>query len=105
MKTIAIFLGTAALLVSAPAQRTFTGVITDRMCGADHAMMNVKPDSKCVRECVKAGSAYALIQAGKVYTLSNAKAADAFAGQKVKVAGVLDEKAGVIAVDSISPIK
>lgn len=105
MKTIAIFLGAAALLVSAPAKRTFTGVITDKMCGANHSMMNVKPDSKCVRECVKAGSVYALAAAGKVYTLSNAKTADAFAGQRVKVAGALDEKTGTITVDSISPVK
>jgi len=94
MKTIAIFLGAAALLVSAPAKRTFTGVITDKMCGADHSMMNVKPDS-----------AYALVAGGNVYTLSNAKTADAFAGQKVKVAGALDEKTSTIAVDSISPMK
>lgn len=105
MKTIAIFLGAAALLVSAPAKRTFTGVITDKMCGANHSMMNVKPDSKCVRECVKAGSVYALAAAGKVYTLSNAKTAEAYAGRKVKVEGTFDEKANTIAVDSISPMK
>ncbi len=105
MKTIALFLTAGALLLAAPAKRTFTGVITDKMCGADHAMMNVKPDAKCVRECVKAGSAYALLDGGKVYELANAKAADTFAGQKVKVSGTLDEKTNIISVDSISAAK
>lgn len=105
MKTFVIFVGAAALLVSAPARRTVTGVLTDKMCGADHSMMHVKPDSKCVRECVRAGSAYALAAGGKVYTLTNSKTANAFAGQKVRVAGTLDEKTGTIAVDSISAVK
>jgi hypothetical protein len=38
-------------LAGAPA--TFTGVITDTMCGADHKAMGISPDSKCVRECVR----------------------------------------------------
>jgi streptogramin lyase len=105
MKTIAIFLCAAALLVSAPARRTFTGVLTDKMCGADHSMMKVKPDSKCVRECVKAGAPYALAAGGSVYTLSNAKGADDYTGQKVRVAGTLDGKTGTITVDSITPAK
>jgi hypothetical protein len=37
-----------------------------------------------------------------VYVLSNAKAADAFAGQKVKVSGTLDAKAATIPVDAIT---
>ena len=105
MKTIAMILLAAAAALAAPANRTFTGVITDKMCGADHSMMNVKPDAKCVRECVKAGSEYALVSGGKVYTLSNAKSADTYAAQKVTVTGTLDEKTNTIAVNSISPAK
>jgi hypothetical protein len=103
MRTLIVFFGAAALLVSAPAKRTFTVIVTDKMCGADHSMMNVKPDAKCVRECVKAGSQYALVEGGNVYVLSNAKAADAFAGQKVKVSGTLDAKTKTIQVEAISP--
>jgi streptogramin lyase len=99
MKTLIVFFGAAALLVPAPAKRTFTGIVTDKMCGA----MNVKPDAKCVRECVKAGSQWALVEGGNVYVLSNAKAADAFAGQKVKVSGRLDAKTNTIQVDAITP--
>jgi hypothetical protein len=90
----------AALLLGAASQ-TFTGVITDSMCGASHKMMNVTPDSKCVRECVKAGSTYALVVDGKVYTLSDQKTPDKFAGEKVKVTGKLDSKTGTIAVEKI----
>jgi hypothetical protein len=103
MKTVIVFFGAAALVVSAPVKRTFTGIVTDKMCGADHTRMNVKPDAKCVRECVKAGSQWALVEGGNVYVLSNAKAADAFAGQKVRVSGTLDAKTNTIQVDAITP--
>jgi hypothetical protein len=62
----------------------------------------MKPDAKCVRECVKAGSQWALVEGRSVYVLSNAKAADAFAGQKVKVSGTLDAKAATIQLDAIT---
>jgi len=103
MKTLVVLFGAAALLVSAPAKRKFTGIVTDQMCGADHSRMKIKPDAQCVRECVKAGAEWALVEGGNVYVLSNAKAADAFAGQKVKVSGTLDEKTKTIQVDAISP--
>lgn len=98
-KLATLILGTALAL--AAASQTFTGVVTDSMCGADHKMMNVKPDSKCVRECVKAGSKYALLVGDKVYTLSDQKTPDQFAGAKVKVTGTLDAKTATIAVDKI----
>ena len=41
-------------LAQGPA-KTYTGVITDTMCGANHVHMGVKPEAKCVRECVKGG--------------------------------------------------
>lgn len=97
-------LGTVLLMAAGPT-RTFTGIITDTMCGADHAMMHVSPDSKCVRECVKAGSKYALLVGEKVYTLSDQEAPAKYAAQKVKVTGVLDEKGNVLQVQSIKPVK
>ena len=83
----------AALVFAAAAPKTYTGVITDTMCGKDHAMMNIKPDSKCVAECVKSGSKYALLDGSNVYELSDQKTPEKFAGQKVKVTGTLDGKA------------
>jgi hypothetical protein len=102
MKTAIVFFGAAALLVSAQAKRTFAGIVTDKMCGADHTAMNVKPDAKCVRECVKAGSQNALVEGGNIHVLGNAKAAEAFAGQKVRVSGTLDTKTNAISVDAIT---
>ena len=91
------------MALAADAPKTFTGVVTDAMCGKDHSMMNVKPDSKCVLECVKDGSKYALIVGNDVYELSDQKTPGKFAAQKVTVKGTLNGK--VIQVQSISAAK
>ena len=70
------------------APKTLTGVVTDDMCGRKHTMMPGKPDSECIRACVKAGSKYALLVGDKIYALNgDAKQIDHFAGKTVKVAG------------------
>ena len=89
-------------LVAGAATQTFTGVITDSMCGKDHAMMKVTPDPKCVVECVKHNSKYALADGKNVYVLSDQKTPEQFAGQKVTVTGTLYEKTRILKVDSIS---
>ena len=103
MKKLTLLLFAAGLtLVAAP--KTFTGVITDTMCGADHAAMHVSPDSKCVRECVKMNPAkfkYALYDGKNVYTLSDQKTPAQFAAEKVKVTGTLDSSKKVIQVEKI----
>jgi hypothetical protein len=91
-----------ALAAMAAGPQTFTGIITDTMCGKDHSGMGVKPDSKCVLECVKAGSKYALYDGKNVYVLSDQKTPEKFAGQKVKITGTLSEAAKTIKVDSIA---
>lgn len=104
----AIALVAAAMLVAGPltaASETHVGVITDTMCGADHAPMKMSPDSKCVRECVKHGSKYALLEGKKVYTLSDQDTPAKFAGQKVKVTGQLYEKTGILKVEKIEPVQ
>jgi hypothetical protein len=107
MKRIPIFLAAGAVLFAAGPKKTFTGVITDTMCGADHTMMNVKPDSKCVIDCVKMGNQwkYALLEGKNVYVLSDQKTPEKYAAQKVMVTGTLDEKAKTIQVESIKPAK
>ncbi len=92
----------AGALVAGAASQTFTGVITDSMCGKDHSMMKVSPDSKCVKECVKHGSKYALFDGKNVYVLSDQKTPEQFAGQKAKVTGALNEKTKILKVDSIA---
>jgi hypothetical protein len=103
---IAIALAFAALGFAADdKQQTFTGVITDDMCSkADHKSMNMGPDAKCVTECVKGMSGKYVLYDGKTaYILSNQKAPEKFAGQKVTVTGTLDAKTNTIQLQKISP--
>lgn len=94
-----LFAGTLAASAA-----TFTGVVTDTMCGNNHAMMKITPDSKCVRECVKHDKTtrYALYDGKKAYVLSDQKTPEQFAGQKVTVTGTLYEKTGILKVDSMA---
>ena len=106
MKLLVVaLLGLAAL---APAQRaqTFSGTITDDMCAtkAGHAAMRMGPtDAECTRACVSAhGASYVLYTETNVYTLSDQKAPEKFAGQRVRVVGTLDSGSKTIRVESIS---
>jgi hypothetical protein len=83
---------------------TFTGVVTDDMCGKKHTMMPGKPDSECIRACVKSGSKYALLVGDKLYALNgDVKLIDNLAGKKVKVTG--DVSGTTITLASISAAK
>lgn len=53
MKNLLLLLASAAVLLANTTAGTFTGVITDSMCGQDHEHMNAGPDPDCVRTCVK----------------------------------------------------
>ena len=101
MKTILTFAASAMMMLAA--SKTFTGVITDAMCGKDHSMMKVKPDAKCVTECVKMGSKYALVVGDDVYELSGQKIPEKFAAQKVTVKGA--ENGKTIEVESVAAAK
>jgi len=91
-----------------PAQgnkRTFAGTITDGMCAAaDHSQMRMGPnDAECTIGCVDAHGALFVLYDGKdVYTLSDQKAPEKFAGKKVSVTGTLNASARTIQVDSIA---
>jgi hypothetical protein len=91
------------LAVSASAKgNTYTGTVSDAMCGAKHMMPG--DDAACTRECVSKGSKYALVVGDKVYTLDTSdKAAlatlDKQAGAKATVTGT--EKDGTISVSSV----
>jgi hypothetical protein len=104
MKQMIVVAFFAAAAVAAGASKTYTGVITDTMCGKNHAAMGVKPDDKCVRECVKSSGGkvkYALLSEGKVMVLSDQQTPEKFATKKVKVTGELFEKTGILKVDRI----
>jgi hypothetical protein len=99
---------TALALMASSGQKTFTGVVTDTMCGADHAHMGISPDAKCVRECVKSDPKkwkYALLVGKTVYVLSDQQTPEKFAAQKVKVTGTLYEKTKILKVDKIEASK
>ncbi|MCX7602690.1 MAG: hypothetical protein N2036_01300 [Bryobacteraceae bacterium] len=106
MKKLLMMAAPALLLAQGPA-RVYTGVITDTMCGADHAHMGIQPDEKCVRECVKSGKwKYALIdERGRMMVLSDQQSPEKYAAKKVKIRGVYYEKTGILRVDSIEPAK
>lgn len=97
--------GLAVSLAFAAAGKTFTGTVSDAMCGAKHDM----PDAAaCTRICVSKGSKYALVVGDKVYTLETSDQAalstlDKQAGAKATVTGT--EKDNVIAVSSVKAAK
>jgi len=101
-----VFVLGAGLVVSpafaSPKAKTYTGTVSDAMCGAKHMMPG--DDASCTRACVGKGSKYALVVGDKVYILdATDKAAlaalDKQAGAKVKVTG--SEKDDVISVTSV----
>jgi len=81
----------------------FKGTVTDAMCGKQHMMKNASA-AECTRECVKAGSDFALVSGDKVYVLKGDKAQlDKYAGVPVVVEGALNGNS--ITVKSIQPTK
>ena len=59
--------GLAVVPAMAAGTQTFTGKVSDAMCGAKH-QEGIDP-ATCVRACVKKGGKYALVVGDKVYTL------------------------------------
>ena len=105
MKSVAVALLTAAVLVSGQGAGTYMGVIIDETCAkGGHATMRMGPtDAECTVACVDShGVAYALADGKSAYTLKGDQPFEKFAGRRVRVAGVLDAKTGTIAVDSIA---
>ena len=104
MKRLSLTLVLAVTLGAADTPQTFTGVITDTLCGAGHAMMKAQSDASCVKLCVKGSGQYALFDGQNVLKLSDQNTPAKFAAQKVKVVGTYDEKTKTIKVASIEPV-
>ena len=84
-------------------QQTFTGTLTDSMCGATH-MAKDKTPAECTRMCVKDGIKYALAADKKVYGLEGHEPELAkLAGQKVTVKGTL--KSDTLSVQEVAASK
>jgi len=89
LSLIAVLFATAIVALAAAKSQTFTGEVSDSMCGAKHMMDN---KAECTRTCVSKGSNYALVVGDKVYTLNTTdKAAldklNTLAGEQAKVTG------------------
>ena len=52
------------------ANRTWTGTISDSMCGAKHNMAGMD-DRECVEMCVKGRGKYVFVSQGEVYAIAN----------------------------------
>jgi len=94
---------TACILAAAESPRTFSGTITDTMCGSKphSAMMKDKTAAECVRLCAHGPNEFALFDGSAVIKLSDQKTAAKYAGQRVRVTGTYDEKNKTIKATSI----
>lgn len=81
---------TASLFSVAAFADTWTGYISDAMCGAKHDKVS-DGNTKCVSACVKKGSDVVFVHDGKALKLDadSQTKAKAFAGQSVKIDGSL----------------
>lgn len=107
-QSFASLLGVSLLALAAVAAdkgQSFTGQVSDAMCGAHHMMSGSEAD--CTRACVSKASKYALVVGDKVYTLDADKSAQAslekLAGSRARVSGSLNGE--TIQVASVSPAK
>jgi hypothetical protein len=86
--------------------QTFTGKVSDAMCGATHSEGG--DPATCVRACVKKGANYALVVGDKVYTLQTSNQANLdelnkLAWEQAKVTGTAN--GDVITVKSVTAAK
>jgi hypothetical protein len=103
---VTLLLGAGLAALAADKPQTFTGKVSDAMCGANHMMGGAA--SECVRACIRKGSKYALVTGDKVYALDASDQAaldqlDKVADQQAKVTG--QANGDTIAVSSVAPAK
>jgi len=107
MRLVALLV--AALALSAfprAAEQTWTGQVTDSLCGAKHEEaaegQGKMPDRDCTLACVRGGSKFALLVGGKLYQIANQDVADlkTHAGHEVIVTGEL--KGQMITVSKVA---
>jgi hypothetical protein len=91
------------------AQQTWTGQISDNMCGANHAAMGDmgKNPKECTAGCVKGGSKYVFVANGKVFEIANQSYGELSkaAGQNVSLTGDLASDGKTITVSKLQAKK
>ena len=115
MKKLMMF---AVAMLLAPgtfaATGTWTGKISDSMCGASHAKMAAKhggagkvSDADCTKACVKAGGKYVFASGGKVYTIANQDDKDLAlnAGKTVRLTGDMQGTTITVSKVAMMPTK
>jgi len=93
--------------MAAGSTQTFTGKVSDAMCGAKHSEGGLAP-ADCVRACVQKGAKYALVVGDKVYTLDTSDQAtlnklNSLAWDEAKVTGTAN--GDTISVTSVTAAK
>lgn len=93
--------------VAAGNAQTFTGKVSDAMCGAKHMEGGIA-SADCVRVCVQKGAKYALVVGDKVYTLDTSDQAaldelNKLAWEQAKVTGIAN--GDTISVKSVTAAK
>ena len=101
------------------ATKTWTGKISDSMCGVTHTMVSehqekgeiskaasnkAEKERECTLACVKAGGKYVFVSQGKVFEISNQDYAglEEHAGHTVKLTGDLDSDGKTIKVSEVT---
>jgi hypothetical protein len=106
LRRVSFFLLLGGVALTA-AEQTWTGQISDEMCGADHSAM--AHDGKkvnahdCTLACVKNGSKFVFVSEGKVYPIANQDLGDlrTHAGHDVKITGDLSSDGKTITVSKV----
>src|SRR5437867_6967348 len=95
----------AATAAPAVAQQTFTGRLSDSMCGASHRSTTELTDRQCLFACIKALAKYVLVDPNnEVIPIANqdARGLPLYAGRPVKLTG--DRTDGAIFVTKVEAI-
>ena len=108
MATVVLSTGLAVVPgIAAGSTQTFTGKVSDAMCGAKHMEGGIAP-AACVRACVQKGTKYALVVGDKVYALETSDQAvkdnlSKLAWEEAKVTGTAN--GDTISVKSVTAAK
>ena len=110
MRRVTLWILALSLLSAVPgfaAEATWTGKISDDMCGASHKGMEhagkKADDRECTLACVNGGSKYVFVSEGKVYAVENQSFAGLkeHAGHTVKLTGEMSADKKTIKVSKI----
>ena len=105
---VAFFVLTVALSASAADRNVFLGEISDSQCAMNvHSLSRSHQEMiekrtmgtdapSCARACIRRGGEWVLRAGNDVYRLKNQAGIAPYAGQKVRVTGVLDPKTNSI---------